>query len=59
MPRTEMIKMLLDNLYRMNECRIASGDENYDSIRAFVAEERERYEKMSDMQLRNLIVINF
>ena len=59
MERQEMIEMLVDNLKRMNHHKVQSGEVTQERLDAFIAEQRERYEAMSDVQLRNMIVINF
>lgn len=59
MDRQEMIEMLVDNLKRMNHYKVQSGEVTQERLDAFIAEQRERYEAMSDVQLRNMIVINF
>jgi len=59
MTRDEMIDHLVKNLEFMNLHRIGKEPGlTRDSLDQLKIDERERFEKMSDMQLKNMVLIN-
>lgn len=58
MNRNEIIEHLLQNIRWMNAGRIAQGQTSQEEVDAFIEEERTRLSKMSDLQLKNMLLIN-
>lgn len=56
--KEEMINELVQNLWWMNQDKIGNGTVTEESLREFMAQERERYEAMSEMEIRNMMLIN-
>lgn len=60
MDREEMIEMLLTSLKHMNSYQVSRNNKaEQQELDDFIASERKRYEAMSDLELRNMVVMNF
>jgi hypothetical protein len=57
--RQKYIDLLIENLRRMNAPRVASGKATRRELETLCVEQRARYEAMSDLQIQNMIVVNF
>lgn len=58
MTREQKINFLLNNLVDMNQPKVHSGEVSAAELANFIAEQRERYNAMSDLQIDNMMLIN-
>jgi len=59
MERQKMITELLENIKLMNAWNVETGALTQTNLDKIVAETKTRYNKMSDLQLQNMCMINF
>jgi len=59
MERKEMIDLLIENLRVVNAPQIEAGLYLKEEFEKFIEQQEKRYEKMSDLQLKNIMAINF
>ncbi len=58
MTKQEKIDFLLNNIVDMNKHKVHSGEVSSAELANFVAEQRARYNEMSDLQIDNIMLIN-
>ena len=58
MEREEIIDHLMENTYFMNYHMVENGERTQEEHDDLMDDQRVEYEKMSDMQLQNIMVMN-